>query len=102
MARSRHSELHCTCPLSGVKRTCPFALQMSAFDPKRTSGPAQHALLLRPNLLGFEPTGVVLSWEMVLCAGEISSILFLDQQPLGRCRCAHSKQRRCTASATWA
>src|SRR5215510_14277844 len=22
--------------LSGVKRTCPFALQMSAFDPKRT------------------------------------------------------------------
>ena len=25
------------CPLSGVKRTCLFALQMSAFDPKRTS-----------------------------------------------------------------
>jgi hypothetical protein len=24
------------CPLSGVKRTCPFALQMSANDPKRT------------------------------------------------------------------
>ena len=24
------------CPLSGVKRTCRFALQMSAFDPKRT------------------------------------------------------------------
>ena len=23
--------------LSGVKRTCPFALHMSAFDPKRTS-----------------------------------------------------------------
>ena len=23
---------------SGVKRTCPFALQMSAYDPKRTSG----------------------------------------------------------------
>src|SRR4029450_1398062 len=32
---------------------------MSAFDPKRTSGPAQHTLLLRRNLLGFEPTGVV-------------------------------------------
>ena len=25
-----------TCPLLGVKRTCRFALQMSAFDPKRT------------------------------------------------------------------
>jgi hypothetical protein len=24
------------CPLLGVKRTYPFALQMSAFDPKRT------------------------------------------------------------------
>ena len=24
------------CPLSGVKRTCVFALQMSAYDPKRT------------------------------------------------------------------
>ena len=29
--------VHCTCPLSGVKRTCRFALHMSAFDPKRTS-----------------------------------------------------------------
>ena len=26
------------CPLSGVKRTSPCALHMSAFDPKRTSG----------------------------------------------------------------
>ena len=26
------------CPLLGVKRTCSFALQMSAFDPKRTFG----------------------------------------------------------------
>src|SRR5262249_20247986 len=25
------------CPLSGVKRTCACAPQMSAFDPKRTS-----------------------------------------------------------------
>ena len=30
--------MHCTCPLSRVKRTCRFALQMSANDPKRTSG----------------------------------------------------------------
>ena len=27
------------CPLSGVKRTCLFALQMSANDPKRTFSP---------------------------------------------------------------
>src|SRR5262249_4149056 len=36
LAQSGHSCLHCTCPLSGVKRTCRFALHMSAFDPKRT------------------------------------------------------------------
>src|SRR5262245_64779812 len=36
MAHSGHRLLHCTCPLSGVKRTCPFALHMSAYDPKRT------------------------------------------------------------------
>ena len=28
--------MHRTCPLSGVKRTCHFALHMSAYDPKRT------------------------------------------------------------------
>ena len=67
---------------------------MSANDPKRTLGSAQHALLLRPNLLDFEPTGVVLSREMVPCVGEISSSLFLVQQPLGRCRCAHNKPPR--------
>ena len=35
------SASHCKCPLLqsllGVKRTCRFALHMSAFDPKRTS-----------------------------------------------------------------
>ena len=36
LAQSRHGRVHCTCPLSGVKRTCLFALQMSAYDPKRT------------------------------------------------------------------
>jgi hypothetical protein len=36
LALSGHAELHCTCPLSGAKRTCRFALQMSAYDPKRT------------------------------------------------------------------
>ena len=28
----------CSCPLSGVKRTCPFASHMSAFDPKPDMG----------------------------------------------------------------
>ena len=37
LALSGHTELHRTCPLLGVKRTCRFALQMSAYDPKRTS-----------------------------------------------------------------
>ena len=30
--------VHCECPLLGVKRTCHFALHMSAYDPKRTLG----------------------------------------------------------------
>jgi hypothetical protein len=37
LAQSRHRWLQRTCPLLGVKRTCLFALHMSAFDPKRTS-----------------------------------------------------------------
>ena len=36
MALSRHELLHRTCPLSGVERTWPCALQMSAYNPKRT------------------------------------------------------------------
>jgi hypothetical protein len=30
------SKVYQKSPLSGVKRTCHFALHMSAFDPKRT------------------------------------------------------------------
>ena len=37
LAQSGHEPVHRTCPFLGVKRTCRFALQMSAFDPKRTS-----------------------------------------------------------------
>src|SRR5262245_48159989 len=37
LAQSGHPWLHRTCPLSGVKQTCCFAVHMSAFDPKRTS-----------------------------------------------------------------
>ena len=36
LALSGHAELHCKCPLLGVKRTCHFALHLSACDPKRT------------------------------------------------------------------
>ena len=36
LALSGHGLVRCTCPLSGVKRTCHFALQMSAYDPERT------------------------------------------------------------------
>ena len=35
LAQSGHELVQRTCPLSGVKRTCPFAAHMSAFDPKR-------------------------------------------------------------------
>ena len=37
LAQSGHPLLHCSCPLLGVKRTYACALQMSAYDPKRTS-----------------------------------------------------------------
>src|SRR5262249_5885986 len=37
LALSGHRCLHCTCLLSGVKRTSLFATHMSALDPKRTS-----------------------------------------------------------------
>jgi hypothetical protein len=33
---TKRNFLHRECPLSGVKRTCAFALHMSAYDPKRT------------------------------------------------------------------
>ena len=36
LAQSRRVANRMECPLSGVKRTCLFASQMSAFDPKRT------------------------------------------------------------------
>jgi hypothetical protein len=36
LALSGHTELHCTCPLLGVKRTLLLRVAMSANDPKRT------------------------------------------------------------------
>jgi hypothetical protein len=35
LALSEHTELHCTCPLSGAKRTYLGHRRMSANDPKR-------------------------------------------------------------------
>src|SRR5262249_31051384 len=36
LAQSRHELVRCTCPLSGVERTCVVAMHESATDPKRT------------------------------------------------------------------
>jgi putative tryptophan/tyrosine transport system substrate-binding protein len=44
LALSGHSCLRRTCLLSGAKRTSSFALQMSAYDPKRTSIAPSEAL----------------------------------------------------------
>jgi hypothetical protein len=57
--------------LLGVKRTCPFALHMSANDPKRTS-PYETFLPLRPNLLCLISVVPRPSNGMVACTGEIS------------------------------
>jgi hypothetical protein len=55
----------------GVKRTCLCALQMSAYDPKRTS-PYETFLPLRPNLLCLISVVPRPSNGMVACTGEIS------------------------------
>ena len=39
LAQSRHPSGPDQCPLLGVKRTCHFAPQMSAYNPKRTWAP---------------------------------------------------------------
>ena len=52
LAQSGHTELHCTCPLLGVKQTSPSALHISAFDPKRTWGMRTGAPHLRGSRLG--------------------------------------------------
>ena len=47
--------VHCTCPLLGVKRTWRFALQMSAYDPKRTSTNSTSEPSYVLNLNRYEP-----------------------------------------------
>src|SRR5262245_45757940 len=56
LAQTRHALVHRTCLLSGVKRTCPSALQMSAFDPKRTLLPVRSARY------------IIIAAAVVLCA----------------------------------
>ena len=51
LALSGHPFLHCECPLSGVKRTRHFALQMSANDPKRAYTAKALGLIVSPALL---------------------------------------------------
>ena len=53
---SGHSNGSRKCPLSGVKRTWPIAPHMSAFDPKRTSGPNISRSPLHRKMLGFKPS----------------------------------------------
>ena len=43
MSQSGHGLVRCKCPLLGAKRTRRFALQMSAYDPKRTLGESHGA-----------------------------------------------------------
>ena len=47
LAQSGHRPVHCTCPLSGAKRTSACAVHMSAYDPKRTLAPFQRCCLIR-------------------------------------------------------
>src|SRR5262245_39640762 len=59
LAQSGHPQMHCTCLLLGVKRTCRLHCEMFAYDPKRIctfiprfSLPrfyAQSCLLVSPN-----------------------------------------------------
>jgi hypothetical protein len=45
LAQSGHSDFGSECPLSGLKRTSKFESVTSAFDPKRTSGLNQIAVI---------------------------------------------------------
>ena len=59
-----------TCPLLGVKRTCHFALQMSANDPKRTDRDRNHRWSYRLMISnGIPPVGrkVTLATGFGLC-----------------------------------
>ena len=66
LAQSGHAELHCTCPLSGAKRTWLLAVRMSAFDPKRTLSSVSSGcgldprvglpLIVTPDLLAEDPS----------------------------------------------
>ena len=96
LAQSGHAELHCTCPLLGVKRTCPFALHMSAYDPKRTSAASDTVCAIPTaqvrKVLGFRycarrgpPEGT--------CNGASSSRFSAARRSRGRSRRARSSRR---------
>ena len=77
--RLRRSQIAISCPLLGVKRTWAGAVQMSAFDPKRTLrqfGPFLDACLDRyddrPEPRGGNETARVhhISWQ---CGGRVAA-----------------------------
>ena len=107
------------CPLLGVKRTCRFALQMSAFDPKRTSAsrgaqifltlnvklrakpfdPSQRIYLKvgRPRTVEFTPANIC---EQMLAEGVILQNKFSARSPKHFCvfRRINSKDSRSRAT----
>ena len=66
------------CPLLGVKRTCRFALQMSAYDPKRTCFDSDGIGLTTSDAMGRPTKG---SGKLVSAFGESSHerTLIFDQ-----------------------
>jgi hypothetical protein len=70
MAQSRHRLVHCTCPLSGVKRTLRIGRRMSAFDPKRTSNLGQLRYLTNSQASGGSFRGQALMSTLLSEPGE--------------------------------
>src|SRR5262249_21153391 len=90
--------LHCKCPLLGVKRTWAGALQMSAYDPKRTylvdtplTAPHRvpvRLIVLRPDQNAL-PTGAIRG--MARC-DPVRRSLFVDQSGHSEPLTPHGRQ----------
>jgi hypothetical protein len=66
--------LHCQCPLSEVKRTSQFVLQMSAYDPKWTS-----QMLPKPHAPPAEQAGSALPFSGGLFLAEIGLVVLAER-----------------------
>src|SRR5215831_4433110 len=73
LAQSRHWVVHCTCLLSGVKRTCRFSTHMSAFDPKRTFNSHWLCFGVRPRRLRCTIVGPA---QMKWCCSRVGVVRF--------------------------